>query len=362
MKRKYFLCLIPISILCILLAKMFPTMAEYVFARGLFCIISVPIGFLTGLFPFSLAEMGIYALFVGIIVIIGRVIWRIVRKQVTKQILIRWLLNVGVFFSIVIFLFVILCGTNYYRYDFEKFCDFTVEKYSKEDLYNLCVYLAEKANETKKEVEYNDEDGIVVIDDFSVVAKDAKKAYENMAEEYPVFRYSTGRAKPVLASKYMSYTDIVGIYIPFTMEANVNVDVAGYNRPADTCHELAHLHGFMKENEANFISYLVCTNSENKYFQYSGYMMGLIYATNALYKEDVALYGKISEMISDEIKKDLAYEDAYWDNIRSSDSYEVVSAVSDKVNDTYLKANGQENGVKSYGEMVDLLIANFLTK
>ena len=61
MKRKYFLLLIPVSILCILLAKMFPAVAEYIFARGLFKIISVPLGFITGLFPFSIAVFNLYS-------------------------------------------------------------------------------------------------------------------------------------------------------------------------------------------------------------------------------------------------------------------------------------------------------------
>ena len=36
-----------------------------------------------------------------------------------------------------------------------------------------------------------------------------------------------------------------------------------------------------------------------------------------------------------------------------------VAEVSNKVNDTYLKVNKQEDGVKSYGRMVDLLLAQY---
>ena len=32
---------------------------------------------------------------------------------------------------------------------------------------------------------------------------------------------------------------------------------------------------------------------------------------------------------------------------------------SNKINDTYLKANAQSDGVKSYGRMVDLLLAKY---
>ena len=40
----------------------------------------------------------------------------------------------------------------------------------------------------------------------------------------------------------------------------------------------------------------------------------------------------------------------------------VVSDVSEKVNDTYLKLNAVKDGVQSYGKMVDLLIAYRKTK
>lgn len=359
MKRKYFLLLTPVSLIFILLARVFPVVAEYIFARGLFKIISVPLGFLTGLFPFSIAEFLILLFPILISGFLVRFIWLMFGKN-REEIIKRWILNAGVVLSILFFLFVVLCGVNYYRYEFEEFCDFEVQEYSLEDLYSLCEYLAERANETKKEVTQVDENQVVTLEDFSEVARDAGEAYRKLQESYPIFRFSAGKAKPVFLSKYMSYTGIVGIYFPFTVEANVNDDVAGYNRPADTCHELAHLHGFMRENEANFISYLVCTDSEKAYFRYSGYMMGLIYATNALYEENVEKYMQISDLLSDEVRADLIYEDEYWDKLQSTDAYQTVEAVSDKVNDTYLKVNGQPEGVKSYGKMVDLLIADYL--
>lgn len=366
MKRIYFLLLIPVSILCILLAKMFPAVAEYIFARGLFKIISIPLGFITGLLPFSIAEILILLFPICIFVLIGRLCY-LMFKGNKKRVLKCWAVNIGVFASILFFLFTVLCGTNYYRFEFEEFCEFEVEKYSKEELYSLCEYLAEKVNESKKELIQEqgtkiNENNVVVLDDFSEVAEEAKKAYKKLQKDYPVLKYSTGTAKPVLLSRYMSYTGIVGIYFPFTVEANVNTDVAAYNRPADMCHELAHLYGFMRENEANFISYLVCTNSDEAYFRYSGYMLAFIYATNALYDEDIKKYMEISSKLSEEVRADLNFEHTYWKELESTDAYQTVEAVSDKVNDIYLKANGQTDGVKSYGKMVDLLIAEYLAR
>ncbi len=38
-----------------------------------------------------------------------------------------------------------------------------------------------------------------------------------------------------------------------------------------------------------------------------------------------------------------------------------MAAVSTDVNNAYLKINGQQDGVNSYGRMVDLLLAEFKT-
>ena len=47
-----------------------------------------------------------------------------------------------------------------------------------------------------------------------------------------------------------------------------------YNIPHTICHELSHLKGFMREDEANFIGYLACIGSDSPDFRYSGYLTG----------------------------------------------------------------------------------------
>ena len=81
----------------------------------------------------------------------------------------------------------------------------------------------------------------------------------------------------------MSYMKILGMYAPFTIEANYNANAPDFAKPFTVCHELSHLKGFMREDEANFIAYLACTGSDNVYLQYAGWVYALIYAANALY-------------------------------------------------------------------------------
>ena len=110
----------------------------------------------------------------------------------------------------------------------------------------------------------------------------------------------------------------------------------------------------MREDEANFIGYLACIGSDAEAFQYSGYLTGWVYAGNALAKADFEGYCRLYEQLDPQAIEDLGENNRFWDQFEGT-----VSEVSTKVNDTYLKAHSQTDGVKSYGRMVDLMLVYY---
>jgi hypothetical protein len=152
----------------------------------------------------------------------------------------------------------------------------------------------------------------------------------------------------------MSYTGITGVYFPFTGEANVNVSVPDSDIPATSCHEMAHQRGFAREDEANYIAYLTCKMHPDVDFQYSGTLLALIETTNALYNQDPSAFKELRSKYSDGLIRDLGAINEYWEHYEGP-----VNEVSNKINDAYLKANNQSDGVQSYGRMVDLLLAEY---
>ena len=80
-------------------------------------------------------------------------------------------------------------------------------------------------------------------------------------------------------------------------------------------------------------------------------MLALANSMGKLYAEDEELYADIRNMYSDGMNADLAANREYWQAYQGK-----ASEVSEKVNDSYLKSNMQDDGIKSYGRMVDLLI------
>ena len=363
LKRKWILLLIPVSLVIIFICKLSPFVAEYIFARGIYRVLAIIIGCITRWFPFSVAELCLYLLPILAIYILVRFVCNILKAKGRRiVILVKGILNLLCVVSVGIFAFVLLCGTNYYRYRFETYLDYKVEEYTKDDLYRLCDYLVEKVNEARENVQL-DKDGHMKLsyEDTDEFLDVAGEVMHDFAKDYPALRYSTGEVKSVLAARLMSYTNTVGIYIPFTMEANVNLDPVSYNHPADAVHELAHLRGIMLEDEANYIAYLACVNSDEPDFVYSGYMLAYIYASNQLYNEDISLHEKVNKKLSDGVRKDLIANSQYWKQFETPTGKK-ISEASNKVNNTYLNLNGQEEGTKSYGMIVDLLIAEFKEK
>ena len=59
-------------------------------------------------------------------------------------------------------------------------------------------------------------------------------------------------------------------------------------------------------------------------------------------------------LYSEGMLRDLRDYNAYWDSFEGP-----IEEAVDNMNDNYLKFNKQENGVKSYGMMVDLLLAYY---
>ena len=117
----------------------------------------------------------------------------------------------------------------------------------------------------------------------------------------------------------------------------------------------------MREDEANYIAYRTCMASDSIDLQYSGTMLALIHTGNALYRQDAERYYELYRAhISESVSKDLIANNEYWDQFEKPMVGETtVGEIADKVNDAYLKANDQQDGTKSYGRVVDLLLAEY---
>jgi hypothetical protein len=266
--------------------------------------------------------------------------------------LLEYITNILVIVSIAFFLFLCVWGLNYYRMPFADIAGLEVKPASAAELENVCKALIERANALRASVNTDGAGNMNIPGNSLDVLKSCYKGYEVIVYRYPELAGSYGDPKPILLSKLMNYTGICGVYFPFTGEANVNVSLPDSILPSTAAHEMAHQRGFSREDEANYISYLACTAHPDVNFKYSGVLLALTNSMNALYRIDPSSFMSLSENYSEGIRYDLAEINEFWEQYEGP-----VERTSDKINDKYLKANNQKDGVESYGRMVDLLIA-----
>ena len=332
----------------IALCRTNPAYADW-YVSGPFQFFPNVIGRITGLFPFSLYELILYALIFGAVIGVFRLVILLRRRA--------WH-NAGKYFRGIVFLaslvFCIASFTilgNYGRSPIAGALGIETREASVEDLKELCLSLVEDAVSVMDQVT-RDEEGTFVLGDVDVKGE-AREAMYHLGEMYEAFEGYYPQPKAVLLSEGMSYLNLTGMYSPFTIEANYNDACMDSVIPYTICHELGHLRGFLREDEAGFIAWLACYHSDDPAFRYSGAVNALKFGLNALYREvDYEEYKDFYNALPYEIRWDLWKNSEYWQAHRS-----FTYTVGTKVNDTYLKVNAQEGGMKSYGRMIDLLMA-----
>lgn len=327
-----------------------PDFAEW-YSQNIYPVLVSAIGRLTGLLPFSLAEICLYLLLAALILSLICLCIGIVRKGEAGRRLFTWFSCAVLAVSILAFLYTAGCGVNYHRKTFSSEEGIIASDYTAEELQEICIRLTEEANSRAGKVS-RDSDGVMIL--TAPEGEGAVEAMEKLAEAFPSLKGYYPMPKKVAVSEILSYQGLTGVYSPFTIEANYNGDMTPYNIPFTACHELSHLRGFMEEKEANFIAFLACIGSDRTDFQYSGYLSGWTYCMNALYRADPEAWQETRSLLDKKAEADV------WANSQFWNSYEgVISETADRINDTYLRANGQADGVRGYDRMVDLIMAYF---
>ena len=307
-----------------------------------------------GLLPLSAGEIFVALVILGVLAGIVFLIIHVKRHKGHRVLaLLGGLSWAGITAAALFLLVTFNCLVGYSRTPFSSYSGLTLREYSAEELRGLAVYMIEEANRCAEQVKLDGEGRPVKPDNFSQLAVDAMSA---LAEDYPVLDTYYPQPKAVLASPVMSNFNLAGIYFPVTVEANYNQAMPVSSQGFTACHELSHLSGFIREDEANFIAFIACRESGDPYLRYSGYLGALTYTMNAYYSvADREDYGELYLSICETIREEFACRSSYWAQYEKKATFQAATAV----NDAYLKANNQTDGTRSYGRVVDLLLAEY---
>lgn len=348
------LLLIPLGFYLPDLAAKYPQWIEEHYTNGIYPYISSALSSLSSLLTASVAEFLLFVLVGGIGITIVVLLLRLLFRKVRAVRLVSFLLSLGIAAGVLLNLFYVLWGFNYARPVLSSSMNLNVQKREEFELEALCKRLTEDAEKLRTQVNENDKGVFWLPDGYQTTFEMIPAAFETLNGDIHFFMNRAVVAKGVFYSEGLSYAGLAGIYIPFTAEPNVNAAQPALLLLSSAAHETAHYLGIAREDEANFMAYLGCIRSDDPAIAYSGVMLALINCMNKLYAADYDKYAAVYASYSDGMKRDLADYHTYWDAFEGP----VEEAVTE-VNDNYLKFNNQEDGVMSYGMMVDLLLAYY---
>lgn len=329
----------------------YPEFTEKVFSRLIFRWLSAPFIWLTSRIPFSLTE--ILAICSPVLLVL-LVYWiaRMIKGPARGALFGRSIRFLAWTASCLYLAFMLLHGFNYARMPAAESFSLPVRERSAAELAQTAEWLAELASEIR-ETRLEDDLGVFKLESgVKETLKTAYDGYEAVTENSDLLQGAQIRPKGVMLSYYWSYTGITGMYFPFLVESNVNIDVPHSQIPDTALHEIAHTRGFAREDEANFLAFYTGIHHPDPDFAYSVILNTTVRCLNSLYSADREKYDRAASLLSEAVWRDLQARNEYWKQFAGP-----VKEASSQINNAYLQANLQEDGVRSYGRMIDLVLA-----
>ncbi|WP_317167600.1 DUF3810 domain-containing protein [Chryseobacterium sp. c4a] len=291
--------------------------------------------------PFSIGDI-IYIL-LGIILLYSLI--ALYKKTNRSTSLLRILIIVNIFY----FTYQIFWGMLYFQTPI-------IKKLSRQDppelnrAKKLALQYLEKCKATRTLV-HEDHNGIFVVTNLKAVQQ------EILFQQTRLPQYISNKKvtqilsiKPSLFKNVMNFTGILGYYNPFTAEAQYNSKLPHTFIPFTTAHESSHQLGFAREQEANFIGYLIGIHSNNPDLKYSTEYFTLKSLLRFIVEEDPEFVKSVIQNYSPGMKRDRAYEKSFI--LRHQGWLDDFFGFT---NNVFLKSNQQEGSV-TYSYFIDLLL------
>lgn len=340
-------------LLLIVLIKLFatnPSWIENYYSKNLYYFFSIFLRSVFGWIPASLGDVLYFVAGLWLLIKIIKNIKLLFKRRFTKRIFFSKLWKLFFLFITIYIVFNILWGLNYNRKGIGWQLHLSEVVYDTSNLKLIQELLLQKVNETKR-VLLNKKK--LYPDDKNLFYR-AKQCYIAAEEKYPFLHYKSSSVKSSLYGRLGNYLGFTGYYNPFTGEAQVNTAVPRFLLPYITLHEMGHQIGYAKENEANFSGYLAAANSIDTLFQYSTYLDLFVYANREVYYFDSTLSKNAATKLIPEVKAELME----WRRFNEAHTSFIEPAIT-WLYGKYLQINQQPKGMRSYNEVIAMLMAYY---
>jgi hypothetical protein len=337
----FFIGLLPIQWLGLLFIKNHPSWIETYYSQKFYPILFNIYRFFFDKIPFSFGD-----LFYGIIVIyvLKEVVIVIKKRKIKLFFILRNGLST---FSLILMIFNINWGLNYYRIPLKKKLNYNVS-YNEVQLEKTLYILVNASNKLHKKLSNSDSVSIRISYSKNLIAKKIENEFN-----FDLLKFKTSPyIKNSLWGTLLSYMGYSGYLNPFTLESQINFKIPKLSYMVTSAHEMAHQLGIASESEANFIAFYNCIKHSDPFIQYSGYTFALRYCYSELFKLNPEKAKEKIKTLKPGVLNNLFEISQFWMYYKNP-----LEPIIKKGYDSYLKANGQSRGIKSYNDMVGLVVA-----
>ena len=143
-----------------------------------------------------------------------------------------------------------------------------------------------------------------------------------------------------------------GVFSPWTGDPHIDGGLHPLQQTFVAAHEWGHSQGITDEGECNLVAYITCRDADDPVWVYAAEIAYLRYLRFAVSQNAPQLYPELLATLDTLVAADL-------DDIRRySQRYrEVAPALREAVYDRYLKSQGVADGMASYSQFIDWVVA-----
>ncbi|WP_194852459.1 DUF3810 domain-containing protein [Nonlabens antarcticus] len=330
------------------LLRDYPEFVERWYSTGIYPYIGRAMRMGLGWIPFSFGDL----LYITLILLALR--WLIVHFKEVITLSRKRYTHLFIALNIILAFFQFAWGFNYYREPLNEILNLE-STYTDEDLLQVTRQLVFTANELHSQLQQNDSLKVLFTRPQSELFELAPTGFKNLGAVYPSLDYGPSSVKKSLLTLPLTYMGYSGYLNPLTGEAQTNAYINNYKTPVLILHEMSHQLGFAKENEANFIAVLAGMNHEDPYFQYSATIFALGYCLNDLFEKQPDQLALIRSDMNYGIILNYQELRDFWAPYEDN----VIEKISQTTYNSYLKANNQPDGMRTYSYVVALLVNHY---
>lgn len=329
-----FLLLFLIALFCSLSTNSSEFFAK-TFSRGYITLISA----ITSIIPISLMEISVIFIVIFSIGLLIKGIINIV-KGYKREGMYKFSLIITIVFG-VISSYYFACGPSYHR------CELPItlyeEKVEKSEYLHIINYFIDDFNECAAHLKFNEDGSLKQEISFDKLNEIAIKEFDKLDSDY--YHPFTPRGKPMMSSIIYRSLGIAGVSFSALGEGNVCMANVYSDIPFCLIHEIAHIKGVLREEDANLLASYICLNSDNHLLRYSGYMRSFFNLIDICYflpsPNDYINY--IYSSLDQNIINNINFNYHYLNH------YDILTDIANFFNDLYLKIFGN-GGIGAYDD------------